>query len=597
MFVKVFRSSILCVSAIAVTSFAANNLSSGGHLGIVRSQTADVLGAKNICVGGVAHYGQEADYIHSVTRNGVPVGRDGSSQLISGDLFFGVGIAPIMDIGLNLPMYYDRPHFGGSNAKGIGDLEVSLKLAGFALKGDEKAFTGAYYLGMQFPTGDAAEGFFPRHAYYGSAGNWSSDRVIFLPRILGTLHFDRLGMPVPMTLNLNLGGAFNAPEDNNAVTASVGVEAKTCDYFSLFVEASGEERFLTLHKNSFFPDLINDPIYMTPGCKLFIPDAGLTFTLAADLGISEFDRGAAQISYSENGYTIRHQANPLYNVFFGISWSAPAAPKDPDSDGIKGTFDLCPQAAEDKDGYQDEDGCPENDNDGDSVADASDKCPNEAGIAANNGCPDFDSDKDGIVDRLDKCPQQAEDKDGFQDEDGCPDADNDNDSIADAEDKCPTSSGIVENNGCPDVDTDKDGIVDRLDKCPNNPGTVETEGCPKSKEITRGALILKGVTFESGKAILKAASSQALNEMAESLREWPEVTLEIQGHTDNVGAAQFNRTLSQQRADAVRQYLIDKGIDGQRLTSIGYGPDKPIAENKTAAGRAQNRRVEINRTN
>jgi outer membrane protein OmpA-like peptidoglycan-associated protein len=136
-----------------------------------------------------------------------------------------------------------------------------------------------------------------------------------------------------------------------------------------------------------------------------------------------------------------------------------------------------------------------------------------------------------------------------------------------------------------------------MDKCPNNPGTAENGGCPKSKEITRAGLVLKGVNFESGKATLLEGSYKVLDEMAESLREWPEINIEIQGHTDNTGNAAKNLQLSQERAETVRQYLIGKGIAPERLTAVGYGQDKPIADNKTAGGRAQNRRVEVTRSN
>lgn len=583
------------LTAVMTSSiFSANTLSTGGQTGIVRSQSADALGVGIINLGGALEYSQEYDYIKSVDA-----ARGGSPSTVSGDIFLGVGITPTLDLGLNLPAYYDHPAFGPINAKGAGDLELSAKLTDFWLKGDDKVMTGAYYLGLQFPTGSNSDGFFPRHAYYGSEGNWSSGNVIILPMIISTIHFDRLKSPVPMRLHLNFGGAFNAPNKNNALTGSIGLEAFPLDWLTLFTELSGEERIATIHKEHPFADMINDPIYLTPGVKLIDKKTGLYFTLAGDIGISESDKAYAQTSYTETGRTVSHQANFLYNAYFAIGWQKPAKPKvvdadsdgivdsldkcpnergivenngcpdmDTDHDGIVDRLDKCPNDAEDKDGFQDEDGCPDLDNDGDGIPDAKDKCPNQAGVAANDGCPDVDSDKDGIPDRLDKCPKDAEDKDGFQDEDGCPDYDN-----------------------------DADGIPDSLDKCPNNPGTAETQGCPKSKEITRGALILKGVNFESGKAVLLAGSYTALNEMAESLREWPEIMLEVSGHTDNTGNATTNQALSQARAETVRQYLIGKGIAADRLTAIGYGQDKPIADNKSANGRAQNRRVEINRTN
>jgi outer membrane protein OmpA-like peptidoglycan-associated protein len=295
--------------------------------------------------------------------------------------------------------------------------------------------------------------------------------------------------------------------------------------------------------------------------------------------------------------TTLHQANLLYNAYFALNWQIPAAPKDLDGDGITGDNDQCPDQAEDMDGYEDTDGCPDLDNDGDGIADSVDKCPKEVGIADNHGCADVDSDKDGIVDRLDKCPNEA----GINENKGCPDVDSDKDGIADRLDKCAKEAEDKDNfqdeDGCPDLDNDGDGFPDATDKCPNNPGIAETGGCPKSKEITRGQLVLKGVNFESGKSTLLRGSYSVLDEVAESLREWPEINIEIQGHTDASGIAAKNLALSQERAETVRQYLIDKGISPNRLTAVGYGQDKPIADNATKTGRAQNRRVEITRSN
>jgi OOP family OmpA-OmpF porin len=159
--------------------------------------------------------------------------------------------------------------------------------------------------------------------------------------------------------------------------------------------------------------------------------------------------------------------------------------KDSDGDGIMDKDDPCPDQAEDKDGFEDQDGCPEPDNDKDGVLDAADKCPLIPGLKDNNGCPEEapkDRDNDGIVDKLDKCPDQAEDHDGFQDEDGCPELDNDNDGIVDTADKCPNDAGPLQNLGCPIIDKDGDGINDPQDKCPDEPedkdGFEDQDGCP-----------------------------------------------------------------------------------------------------------------------
>ena len=239
---------------------------------------------------------------------------------------------------------------------------------------------------------------------------------------------------------------------------------------------------------------------------------------------------------------------------------------DRDGDGIPDRDDQCPDDPEDYDQFQDQDGCPEPDNDLDGILDPADKCPNQRGPVENGGCPILDADGDG-------CP--------------------------DAEDKCPTEFGPKENGCCPIVDTDRDGVPDNEDRCPNQPGPKENGGCPyKLIEITDKMIVLKEkVFFAFGKAIIKPESYPLLNEVAQALKDHPTFVIRIEGHTDNVGSAKANKRLSQQRADSVRKYLISKGIEPSRLTAVGYGPDRPIDDNSTEAGRAINRRVEFHIVN
>ncbi len=216
-----------------------------------------------------------------------------------------------------------------------------------------------------------------------------------------------------------------------------------------------------------------------------------------------------------------------------------------------------------------------------------------------------DRDFDGIMDDVDACPDQAEDKDGFQDADGCPDTDNDGDGVLDAADKCPDKledkDGFEDADGCPDPDNDGDGVLDAADKCPNTPKGVKVDatGCPVAEMKTEvgGVLILEGVNFATGSAELTPTSSVTLDKVAESLNAWPDVTIEVGGHTDSSGNDAANKKLSQDRADAVRQYLIGKGVAGTRITAVGYGEEKPIADNATKDGKAKNRRVELTRKN
>ncbi len=284
------------------------------------------------------------------------------------------------------------------------------------------------------------------------------------------------------------------------------------------------------------------------------------------------------------------------NIEAGLEFSfgMRTEPADKDKDGIPDDVDKCPDQAEDKDGFQDDDGCPDLDNDNDGIPDTADKCPNEAGPKENNGCPDTDADKDGVVDRLDKCINEPEDKDGFQDDDGCPDPDNDNDGILDADDKCPNEAGPKENNGCPDTDTDKDGVVDRLDQCPNEAGPADNNGCPKLARVEGDQIkILDAVYFATDKDKILEKSYPVLQDVAGIIKGKPDIRIRVEGHTDNRGAPKHNRTLSDRRAASVLKYMTEQGIEAGRLESIGYGPDKPIADNKTEDGRAKNRRVEF----
>lgn len=224
------------------------------------------------------------------------------------------------------------------------------------------------------------------------------------------------------------------------------------------------------------------------------------------------------------------------------------------------------------------------DTDNDGIVDSLDKCPTQAGTAKYNGCPVPDSDGDGVNDEQDKCPQQA----GVARYDGCPIPDSDGDGINDDLDKCPQEKGVAQYNGCPVPDSDKDGIPDTQDKCPGIAGVPENGGCPAIPKFNA-----TNIQFVTGKAALTTASLRELTEIVEYMNQYKEITLEIAGHTDNVGKAASNQVLSEKRAEAVKAALIKRGIASDRLTSVGYGMDQPIEDNTTAAGRARNRRVEF----
>jgi outer membrane protein OmpA-like peptidoglycan-associated protein len=229
------------------------------------------------------------------------------------------------------------------------------------------------------------------------------------------------------------------------------------------------------------------------------------------------------------------------------------------------------------------------DRDGDGVLDTDDKCPDVAGLANLMGCSDRDG--DGIADGDDKCPDVA----GTAKYAGCPVPDTDGDGINDEQDKCPAEKGYARYQGCPIPDTDGDGVNDEEDKCPSRSGPVSNMGCPEiAKEVIEKVnMAAKNVFFATGSYKLLAKSFKSLNDVAAIMKSDESLMLDIDGHTDDVGTNENNQTLSENRAGAVREYLVSKGVEESRMKSTGFGEDKPIADNKTVAGRAKNRRTEM----
>ena len=261
--------------------------------------------------------------------------------------------------------------------------------------------------------------------------------------------------------------------------------------------------------------------------------------------------------------------------------------KDSDGDGVYDKEDACPEVA----GLAEFNGCP--DADGDGVKDSDDACPNVAGLAAMNGCPD--SDGDGVADKDDMCANSK----GTKANKGCPDSDGDG--VVDKDDNCATVAGPAANAGCPWPDTDGDGILDKDDKCPKVAGVASEGGCPEkviTKEATDAiAFTAKSILFNTGRSSFKSGVTKQLDAIVAVMNKYPKATFAIGGHTDSSGTASVNLKISNKRAIAVRDYLVRKGVDASRLIAKGFGESTPVDSNKTRAGRANNRRVEIKVTN
>ncbi len=311
---------------------------------------------------------------------------------------------------------------------------------------------------------------------------------------------------------------------------------------------------------------------------------------------------------------------PTWRAVVGIGWE-PRAVWDVDGDGIVDDDDACKEDPEDRDGFEDADGCPDPDNDQDGVLDVEDRCPLEAedpdGFEDENGCPDPDNDQDGLADTDDACPTEPEDQDGYKDGDGCPDP------------EMPVEVRAVDPNGAPielaRIQIEGDGTalnfvgesatalvpgsytisatapgfqaaqkdvsfgegVERLE--------LTLQPVPTKVEVTRERIHLKDkVYFDTGKATIQKRSYGLLDSAVQILKDYPEIRkLRIEGHTDSRGSESYNLQLSQARADAVRQYFIDHGVEPERLVAVGYGESRPLDPAQTRAAYAKNRRVDF----
>lgn len=493
---------------------------------------------------------------------------------------------------------------------GLGDTDVSAK---FTFPIPSQKFKLGAYGNYTFPTGNKERGF-----------TTDSHDVTVLG--LATLDLSDLQSFVPTRIHLNGGYRFNQNEDRgygifdpadpdssgfNPPGYPISPPGSKTSYndaalFNAAIEFPAPQ--VTFSVEFDWQKLINVDIpagsnvsastyTLTPAVEFKGSGGNTSVEMAADINLNSGD--------TPSGIN-----PPDWGLWLAFEYASQVIARDTDKDGIADNKDSCVDQPEDKDGFQDTDGCPDLDNDHDGVADAQDKCPDLAedvdGFQDNDGCPDLDNDQDGIVDANDKCPNEPEDFDGDQDTDGCPDLvkDSDNDGLPDNLDRCPLQAedidGYQDDDGCPDLDNDLDGIPDVNDKCPTQPetfnGIEDDDGCPDAREIGK-QFVLRGINFESGRADLTPDSHTVLDQVIASMNAYPEAKLEVRGHTDSQGPASFNLELSQRRAEAVRQYLIKGGIDPGRLTAVGIGEEEPMTTNATPEGRALNRRIEFRRLN
>jgi outer membrane protein OmpA-like peptidoglycan-associated protein len=627
--------SACCSFAVTYTAPIINR---SGQTGLFYTQSARTMGMGRLNINAYGNGSLDSKYIQSIISGDTLRDFSDDDRLdyfnpglatLTSDIALGYGITRFMDFSVFLPIYFDivsgQKYWNPSDSSegtigkiggGFGDLEMALKFQ-YPPYPHRRFFEMAYFGAVSIPTGEKKQGFFPRHTYYlkdtsGVVGDldsivsaYSSNGAEIDMKMLWTFDLEQLRLASPVQMHVNFGARWNLAGLDHLFLLNLAFEYHPIEWFGMFTEFSGETRIANVSRNFKIGD---DPLRLSPGIS-FTPPGGFHFTLGADINLSS-DSALLRYQLDNNtitGYTFNTRMEPRWRLCATIGWAGYVIPQDADEDGIRDGEDRCPNDPEDLDGFEDADGCPDNDNDRDGVVDLKDKCPNDAedldGFDDEDGCPDYDNDKDLVPDTSDQCPQVPEDLDDFEDKDGCPDPDNDQDGIPDSADHCLTmpedKDGFQDNDGCPDTDNDLDGVPDSIDRCPDVQGDADNNGCPKgkakAKEIQRGRVILRGVNFMSGSAVLTGDSYVILDRVYESLVEWPEIKIEIRGHTDAVGNALSNKRLSRKRAETVRDYLISKGVSPDRLLADGMGEDEPIAENSTAEGRAMNRRVEMHR--
>ncbi len=518
----------------------------------------------------------------------------------------GFGVTDYLDFALSIPFYADLPE-GFSPEGAFGDLKFSTQ---FRIPGKKDRLTDAALLvGVSFPTGEKTKGYIPRHTLYHEhvdsiilpVSCFSSGSYDFNIEALWRLNVSWFGMYV------NTGCLLTSTNTlSNLLILRTAMEFKLSSNISFFTELTSESRFSNVTDRF---RITRDPFWLEPGFQVVTDHGGLValtggICLTSKDEITYYSQSRKNMS-SKNERIISGKVMPSWRAGLHIGWNMSLRNVDRDGDLVSDEYDKCPKQKEDLDNFDDHDGCPDTDNDKDGIIDSLDKCPDNPedfdGFEDGDGCPDLDNDGDHIVDSLDKCPDIAEDLDGFIDDDGCIDNDNDNDGIIDSLDKCISEAedkdGYQDDDGCPDIDNDQDGVADNLDQCPDSSGLKEDNGCPKArekaKEIKMGRVILAGVAFEPKTSIIVESAYRILDQVCLSLTDYPGVKVDIWSHTDSTGSASQNFSLTQRRAETVRDYLISKGIDASRLRAVGKGSKEPIADNGVIPGRQLNNRIEL----
>lgn len=620
--------SCVLLSFLAAVSASAFTLE-GGMPGTLFAPSAQTLGHLDLVVSASAYGHQDASMIRDrlflldtpanlVTLDSAEIQ---DLQSASFRLNLAMGLGEHFDFGLSFPIHLD--FISDTQAKGLsgggpGDPVLSAK-GGLALAGDH-VFDAALLATLSVPSGND-NGFLPKQAGYMPRDSVPSGKRFFSShaaggsaRLLLTLDLTRLeNLPLPFRSSLGAGASYSGIKGTEGrMLLGGGLEWLAMPRLGFFLNAQSETPF---SKAGDAGNVGKDMSFLSAGFSA-IGDDGVFFSVSIEKSLPSYRPFRPyQVPADDGIFTYSARYQPRFALAANLGWNGALVASDDDKDDIPDRQDICPRAKEDVDGFQDMDGCPETDNDADSIPDKTDKCPmqqeDQDGFEDGDGCPESDNDKDGLADALDKCLNEPEDTDGFEDYDGCPELDNDRDGVPDPQDRC---AGITEDrdkfedeDGCPEPDNDQDKIPDLNDKCPNEPETYndfeDGDGCADmSRSMLDAAplenrLLLKQVRFQGTTSELQAGSYASLDTLADRIRAIPNAMIEILGYWDNSDVEPEAVRNSEARAQAVRKYLVSRGVPSSQILARGLGSRNPIGNNKTAAGRFQNRRIELHRLN
>jgi OmpA-OmpF porin, OOP family len=531
-------------------------------------------------------------------------------QVFTGVIHFNYGLFNRLIVGAQLPViivggpnttapgeYNAGTAPSGAGFQGIGNLVLHTKVRLLRMENAPFGISGILQVGL--PTGSSNQfSSEPGAAIWPSlAFGYRPHRIIRLNAEAGyrfvtgdgaTVHFNRRTIPGA------LGNATDPQIDENGkpvtygsnITFGAGMGIRVAPKMDVIIEGYGNQ--LTSSNNKTAAELL-------AGIKVFVQENSYLL-IAGTCG--------------NKCVPLEGFNQPDYRGILGFIFEPSIG--DADGDGYKDDVDACPTEPEDFDDFQDQEGCPDPDNDQDGILDIDDECPlipeDLDGDADADGCPEGntgDRDGDGILDDDDQCPDDPEDFDKFEDEDGCPDPDNDKDGILDVNDLCPNDpedkDGFRDLDGCPDPDNDKDRILDVNDRCPNEPetynGVEDQDGCPDKGKVLiedNQILILEKIYFETDSAEIQQRSYPIIDAVAATLIGNPQIRMiEIQGHADERSSDDYNIRLTKDRAAAVLEAIVQRGVDRRTMRSAGYGERCPIDPSHNESAWEKNRRVEF----